>query len=217
MAENSCCDSIYHARPAHFLYTWKVEDFNKIDRTLNGKDLLLPNGENCSFSFDRLVDCLRLSMKSSSCSLACDVTLFTCNGKALFRSKFFKFSEKKEKYVYSIRLELNKEDNKKLHALPKDILFIVCDVCDSEAMQKRLSIRQGASENAYLSYLKNLAEDFKSKPDELFFEKVTLCVGEDTEVVNKVVLCSRSPVFSTMLECNMREKEENCVTIDDIK
>ncbi|GFV47669.1 speckle-type POZ protein [Trichonephila clavipes] len=84
-------------------------------------------------------------------------------------------------------------------------------------MQKRVAIRQGASENAYLSYLKNLAEDFKSKPDKLSKEKVTLRVGDDTEVVNKAVLCSRSPVFARMLESDMREKQENCVTIDDVK
>ncbi|GFR17652.1 hypothetical protein TNCT_469501 [Trichonephila clavata] len=176
MTENGCCDSIYYASPTHFLYTWRVEDFNKIDRTLNGVDLLLPNEESCSFSFDRLVNSFRISMKSSCCSLECDVTFFTCTGVALFRRKFLKFSEKKERYIYNIYLERNKEDIKKLKALPKDTLFIVCDISDSEVMQKKFSVRHGGSENAYLNYIKSLAADFKNKPDNLSKESLYVSV-----------------------------------------
>ncbi|GFX72245.1 speckle-type POZ protein [Trichonephila clavipes] len=112
---------------------------------------------------------------------------------------------------------VNKENIKKLQGLPKDTLFIVCDISDPEVSQKRFSIRQGGSENVHLNYLKNLAADFKNNPDHLSKEKVTPRVGDDTEVVNKAVLCSQSPVFARMLESDMQEKMENCVTIDDVK
>ncbi|GFQ93945.1 speckle-type POZ protein [Trichonephila clavata] len=113
--------------------------------------------------------------------------------------------------MYKLRIQLNLEDIEQ-----KDTLFIVCDIWNWEAIQKRFCIRQGSSETAFLNYLKNLAADIKNTPDDLWKEKVYLCVGDDIVVVNKAVLCSRSPVFARMLESDMREKKENSIKIDDV-
>lgn len=218
MTENGYYDSTYYAGCAHFLYTWTVQDFSKIDGIVNGSEFLLPGDKNCSFSLCRLLDVLRLSMISSCCSLTCDISFFSCTGVTLFRRNFMKFSDKKEhKYLYTIRLQLKEDDIKKLGGLPEDTLVIICDIRDSAVQNERFVVREGGSENGYLDYLKKLANNIKCTPDVLLEDIVSLCVGSETEIVNKAVLCSRSPVFAKMLVCDMVEKRENSVKIDDIK
>ena len=46
---------------------------------------------------------------------------------------------------------------------------------------------------------------------------VTLVVGREELMAHKLVLSTRSPVFKTMFEANMKEKLTNCVKIEDIE
>ncbi|GFQ86148.1 speckle-type POZ protein [Trichonephila clavata] len=208
---NGYFHSTYYSEPTRFLYTWTIPNFSKLRQDIGGEDLLLPNGKDCSFSLRRDLGDLRLSMKTTCTLLTCSVTIFTCNGAALIRKKFMKTNEVKGGFSY-YHLHLTLHDFNDLKDLPENVLFIVFGIHDPELMYKNFSTLQNGPKNEYLNYFRNLAADIKNAPDSLWKEKVTLRVGNDTEVVNKAVLCSRSPVFARMLESDM----ENCVTIDDV-
>ncbi|GFY68445.1 speckle-type POZ protein [Trichonephila inaurata madagascariensis] len=213
---NGYFHSTYYTKPTRFLYTWTIPNFSELKQKLDGEDLLLPNGKYCSFSLSRNLGSLSLSMKTTCCLLNCNVTIYTCNGVALIRRNPFNFNRIRERIYYS-QLHLNLYMFDSLQDLPENVLFIVFSILDPEMMETSFSTHQDdGSENRYLNYFRELATDIKKAPDDLLKEKVTLRVGDDTQVVNMAVLCSRSPVFARMLASDMREKEENCVTIDDV-
>ncbi|GFV47668.1 hypothetical protein TNCV_1708641 [Trichonephila clavipes] len=171
--------------PTRFLYAWTIPNFSELRQKLDGEDLLLPNGKYCLLSLTRNAKELRLSMKSSSCFLTCSVTIFNCNGMALIFREPFKNINMKEEFYYSLlHLNLNKLN---LRDLPENVLFIVFSIFDTEMMENNFSTYQDGSENGYLNYFRELATDIKKAPDDILKEKVTLRVGDDTEVGDKAV------------------------------
>ncbi|GFS55275.1 speckle-type POZ protein [Nephila pilipes] len=217
MNENGFYDTIYYSGPNCFLYTWTVQDFGKIKRSMNGSQILLPDCIKTEFTLCKLLDCFRLSMKSPCNTLTCNVTFFNCIGVALFSRSLKKSAERVEmEYYYCMLMAFKEEAYKELQNLPKDILVIVCDISQSEEQTKQFALRKGSSRNGYLDYLQMLAADLRNATEDFSREKLSLCVGNEIEFINKAVLCSRSRVFAKMFECDMREKKETVVTITDV-
>ncbi|GBO27909.1 Speckle-type POZ protein, partial [Araneus ventricosus] len=109
------------------------------------------------------------------------------------------------------------EEFKKLKQLPNNDCVITC---------RKIRFKEGIPKSAIISsetpaknseYLNSLKSGLKNYPGDFSKEKVSLRVGTETEVVNKAVLCARSPVFAKMFEADMKELKEKTVTITDIK
>ncbi|GFS88440.1 speckle-type POZ protein [Nephila pilipes] len=200
----------------HFFYTWVAHDFSKIDRDITGSEFLIQDDIKCQFTVYHVLNCLRITMRSLCRTLTCDISLFTCTGELLVCQSVAKQSENTERvYVYNFLITGKEEVYNKLLAIPNDILVVRCRISISE--EKKFAVRQGRPQPGHMNYLKKLATVLQNTPDEFQKQEVSLCVGDEKEIVNKAVLCSRSPVFAKMFQCDMLEMRDNIVKINDIK
>ncbi|KAG8177251.1 hypothetical protein JTE90_028207 [Oedothorax gibbosus] len=105
--------------------------------------------------------------------------------------------------------------------LPGDILTVMCELKTSKVDDYKISetklkeISKPTTSNAVFKKLDSLAYDFRQLYDTKMFTDFTLKVGEEEFKVHKIILCARSSVFNTMLNCEMQEKLTNCVKITD--
>ncbi|KAG8192305.1 hypothetical protein JTE90_002127 [Oedothorax gibbosus] len=61
----------------------------------------------------------------------------------------------------------------------------------------------------------SLMDDLQHMYTSQMFSDFTLKVGDEELKVHKLILCARSSVFNTMLNCDMKENRTNCLEITD--
>ncbi|KAG8192297.1 hypothetical protein JTE90_002120 [Oedothorax gibbosus] len=61
----------------------------------------------------------------------------------------------------------------------------------------------------------SLMDDLQHMYTSQMFSDFTLKVGDEELKVHKLILCARSSVFNTMLNCDMKENRNNCLEITD--
>ncbi|KAG8195422.1 hypothetical protein JTE90_013879 [Oedothorax gibbosus] len=116
------------------------------------------------------------------------------------------------------RKVLFKEEHDSL--LPQNTLTIMCELTTSRVDDYKTT---GLTESSFKPTTSRVV--FK-KPDSLLFDlqhlynskmfsDFTLRVGDEEFKAHKNILCARSSVFNTMLNCEMEEKLTNCVKITE--
>ncbi|CAL1280500.1 unnamed protein product [Larinioides sclopetarius] len=118
-------------------------------------------------------------------------------------------------YKYVLKFSSEDESFQKLKEHPNDPLIIICRIKCTKNFSDSVKTPGNTSTGGYKN-LKKLAAAFRNSSESLH-QKVLLIVGQESETVNKAILCSRSPVFANMFQNNMREVSENTVIITDIK
>ncbi|GBN92355.1 Speckle-type POZ protein [Araneus ventricosus] len=207
----------YHAKTIYYLCTWSIRNFSLIQNACSERFQRLL-GFKCKFKLSVDQEVLKIIVECIvRChALECCITFSTDSGTVLFHKTLDNAAACYIAFVGTV--SITGEDFQKLKELPNDTFVLTC----------RITIRSGV-DNAILkfnpsntainisTYLKTLEVDVKKYSGAFSKQKVNLCVGEETEFVNKAVLCSRSPVFEKMFGNEMREHENNTVIITDIK
>jgi len=98
--------------------------------------------------------------------------------------------------------------------LPDDKLTIVCEVT---AATEKIEAAIPSSELQVKLPHCQLIEDFTSLFENQQFGDLTIEVGGKKMLVYKGIVAARSPVFAAMFNTNMKETEQNLVTITDIE
>ncbi|CAL1295604.1 unnamed protein product, partial [Larinioides sclopetarius] len=121
--------------------------------------------------------------------------------------------------------------------LPENSLTLSCKCVFSTGVEhekiertlfgKPFVAASGISDNAQSKSIYNAAQklstslsvldDLKAIYDNQSLTDIELKTETKTFPAHKVLLCARSPVFSTMLSSDMREKNSNIITIDDLE
>ncbi|KAG8173658.1 hypothetical protein JTE90_010543, partial [Oedothorax gibbosus] len=138
-----------------------------------------------------------------------------CNPK----ESYYLYNESNKNYGYQNFIYRKTLLNSKEY-LPKNILTIWCELTTSNADDYK------TSELTESSFKPTTSCVVLKKPDSLVFDlrhlynskmlsDFTLKVGDEEFKAHKNILCARSSVFNTMLNCEMEEKLTNCVKITD--
>ncbi|GBM78371.1 hypothetical protein AVEN_211703-1, partial [Araneus ventricosus] len=203
----------YHAEMIYYLYTWSIRNFSSIQNA---------RSERCQYCFYCQVD-LSVNQEEVKIIVECVVprdfewcvTVSNNSGTVLFH-KTLGNAPGSVNGSFKDTVSITGEDFEKMKELPNDTFVLTCRV--------RAEINNAISNNFSYStainiskYLNTLEADLKKYSGTFLKQKVNLRVGKETEVVNKAVLCSRSPFFEKMFGNEMREHENNTVTITDIK
>ncbi|KAF8763728.1 Speckle-type POZ protein like [Argiope bruennichi] len=168
-------------------------------------------------------DEIKFSIVSSSGNLKCSVSMFIGSETLLFSNSLGKPTRSFNgglsswySYYNLIKLSSAEESFLTLKKHPNDALIFICRIIKFSNTFQTSSVQSSGSTDI-LYNLKTLAAALKSSSEPLSKEKVVLRVGEETETVNKAILCARSAVFDKMFQNDVEESKNNTVTITDIK
>ncbi|GBM78373.1 hypothetical protein AVEN_211704-1, partial [Araneus ventricosus] len=202
----------------YYLCTWSIRNFSSIQNACS-EGFQKEGGFNCK---------VRLSVNQEEVKIIvecifyyyyvinCCVTISTDSGTVLFH-KTFDNAAAPCNNQFKDTVSITGEDFQKLKELPNDTFVLTCRITRSGVDDAILKYNPINFAINISTYLKTLEADLKKYSGAFSKQKVNLRVGGATEVVNKAVLCSRSPVFEKMFGNEMREHENNTVIITDIK
>lgn len=157
------------------------------------------------------------SITSDSCNMMCSVSIFTCSGRLLF-SNTLKEPTRNDcsSYHYDlISLTCDDQHFLQLKQQRNENLILICRIISRSEKFYLQSVETADEYMDSVHYMKKLAEAIKYSSEYWLKDNVTLRIGNETETVNKAVLCARSPFFTNMFRSNREEVKENVVTISD--
>ncbi|KAG8181914.1 hypothetical protein JTE90_012470 [Oedothorax gibbosus] len=167
---------------------------------------------------------LERSSKDSIAHYACfNLSIIGPNGYLYYnyRVSYYLYNEHNKNYGYQnfmYRKTLLSKDI--FDYLPKNILTIMCELTTSKTDDYKTSELTESSfkpttSSVVLKKLDTLLFDLQHLYNSKMFSDFTLRVGDEEFKAHKNILCARSSVFNTMLNCEMEEKLTNCVKITD--
>lgn len=108
----------------------------------------------------------------------------------------------------------------KFNLMKDDILTLICDVKVTRTEDDMyLAITNSPQLNPFVdlphSSPDSLSKDLLELYSSQLHSDLILKVGDESLQVHKAILCARSPVFTTMLSYDMKEKLNSCIVISD--
>ncbi|GBL98976.1 Speckle-type POZ protein [Araneus ventricosus] len=217
-----------------YVFKWEIENFSLLDLVLRS-DEFSPFPE-CFLYCEMDPKTFQVTFFLHSAekrSLTCHITVCDSKGRILL-CKTGSYTHDKMDYDYvkmpdeiaralieaqthPVVISEYVEELKDLKCLPNDVLVIICRIYDDSPVvihQQQISEREVSTP---LDYLKRLATDLTDLSLPSSKQKIDLCVGYETEAINKCVLSAKSPVFKKMLQNLQPEKHENSLVIADVE
>ncbi|CAL1296381.1 unnamed protein product [Larinioides sclopetarius] len=210
-----------------YVFKWEIENFSLLDVVLTSNEF--NPFPKCFLSCEMDPQTFRITLYENSpekISLSCHLTVCDSKGRVLL----YEFGSYTNENIdddntdfpiddppLSVVISETVEKLKDVKCLPNDVLVIICRVYDDSLhiiYQQQISEREVSTP---LDYLKSLATDLTDLSLPSSKEMINLCVGYETEAINKNVLSAKSPVFKKMLQNLQPEKHENSLVIADVE
>ncbi|GBN26353.1 hypothetical protein AVEN_179928-1, partial [Araneus ventricosus] len=184
-----------------------------------GTDSLFRGANGVTHSFKLEINSFRahFSISSAKEESEWDISVSTHSGKVPLRENLLSLVQALTLDMMGTRscsVDIVDEDFQKLQ---NSSGIITCRMILSTAVNPVLANISSSTSARNSEYLKSLEADLKNYSIAFSKEKVSLRVGQETEIVNKAVLCARSPVFAKVFASDMREHKNNTIIITDIK
>ncbi|CAL1299421.1 unnamed protein product [Larinioides sclopetarius] len=211
---------IYNSgRSYYYFFTWSIPEVSMTTKLEVTSYLFeMPNETKYFASLSGSEDKITFTISSTNERLKCFVSMII-GSKTILLSNSTDAPVRSDAGWYKHNLiTLSSEDEvfKKLRQNPNSTLAFICKMINRPNVSVKSIATNGTSTDG-LYNLRPLAAVLGNSSESSLKEKVVLKVDEETQTVSKAVLCGLSPVFAKMFENDMREVNNNVVTITDIK
>ncbi|GBL64435.1 hypothetical protein AVEN_217455-1 [Araneus ventricosus] len=210
----TCC-----GKNIHYLCAWYIPNFSS-EQPRSSEGFRGANGVTHSFKLEINPFRAHFSISSAKEESEWDISVSTHSGKVPLRENILTVMMQELLRLDRMgagphcSVDIVDEDFQKLH---NSSGIITCRMILSTAVNPVLANISSSTSARNSEYLKSLEADLKNYSIAFSKEKVSLRVGQETEMINKAVLCARSPVFAKMFGNDIREHKNNTITITDIK